>query len=102
MEVIEFAKSVGNISGSGVIILFLYILYRDGVLSFGKRKNGINGHVAGGKTETTLLSSQMSELKQHYNHETTVLLREIKDSVVETNKLLSEWEKYGAPPPRNK
>ena len=99
MEFFSFAKEVGNVSGIGVIFLIFYILYKDGILSFGAKKNGKNGH---GTNGTALLSAQMTELQQHFNHETTKLLQEIRDASLETNLRLEEWEKYGAPPPRQK
>lgn len=43
------------------------------------------------------LGEKMDTLSNYYNHETTDLLREIKDEVKKTNVTLSTWEKYGAP-----
>lgn len=38
-----------------------------------------------------------SDLVEHFNHETTALLREIRDEVKKTNVTLETWEKYGVP-----
>lgn len=37
------------------------------------------------------------ELQEHFNHDITELLRDIRDGVNETNNTLRNWEKYGSP-----
>jgi len=67
----------------GFIGLLTYIVWQDwrqGRLKFGKDSNG-NGYKS--------LSSQMTQLQQHYNHDTTKILEEIRDDQKKSNDMLS-------------
>lgn len=41
------------------------------------------------------LLSEMESLSAHYNHETTDLLKDIRDGIRQINAKHNEWDKYG-------
>lgn len=90
--IIHAFKEAGDISGLGVIGLILYILYKDGVIRFGKTTEA-----DGEKRKPRGVEAKMDKLLLHFNDETTELLTEIRDGIRGVDTKLSEFDKYGIP-----
>ena len=93
-EFFELAKSVGNISGTGSIILILYILYRDGVIRFGK--NGKNGkNLENGKNNVYDVQAALTTIRDNHLHELKEGQTEILHKLDKLHITLEALDKYG-------
>ena len=87
MEALAIAKDIGSLSGYGIIGLIVYILYRDGVIKFGK--NGKNGS---GKPD---VYSTLSAIKDNHLHELKDGQNAILNKLDKLQNTLEILEKYG-------
>lgn len=83
----EVLTALGTMLGMAVIVILRD--YRDGKTLF--KKNGTNDISQAIKT---ILNSQ-SELKEHYNEDTTKILSDIRDSIKELAQIHKNYEIIG-------
>lgn len=81
-DFLEFAKAVGGLSGYGVVGLIIYILYRDGVIRFGKK----------GKPD---VSATLANIRDNHLHELKDGQTEILHKLDKLHITLEVLEKYG-------
>ena len=87
--IVGIGTALGTVIGTAAVLVLRD--WRDGKSIF--KKNGTAESV---KAIKEMRDIQL-QLQSHFNDETTVLLREIRDGVLKTNSKLEEFEKYGIP-----
>jgi len=76
-----------------VLLVVVPVYYKIGLLNWITGKG--NGEAKDKTGDNKDLSSQMSRLAQHYNHDTTTLLQKILDNQRETQNTLRNFEQFG-------
>ena len=73
-----------------IIGLFLALFFREVLETWVRKMLGIPKNGSANAT-----SKEISELRQHYNHETTKQLREINEGIQKLNRTHEEYDKFG-------
>lgn len=80
------------------LLLVALLFGKDTILPWiGEKIFGIKRRDDTPASQRDRLETKMDELQLHYNHETTDLLREIRDNTQNSYLKLQEFEKYGIP-----
>lgn len=96
-ELLSFATGLTPLLQVGLIVI-LVIIFKDQIAEklFGDREDGVK------RSTLTSLHNEMSELSQHFNHETTDQNSDIKNAILALGvkqdravQILSEIKEYG-------